>query len=453
MKQSINKTKVIMVNEKNVDVKSKQNKVMRTKSMLLSMLAVGLLVLSSCETKDDVNNAKPMQDFTLTIENVFTPKSFFSAGTTDGIGPGAMISFSFDAGKGHYLSLATMLAQSNDLYFGFKDMGLALYNMDGMPTTGDVTSMVYLWDAGTEVNEEPGVGMYQAPRQTGPNMGMDENGNVKKLMDVMGGFTYPAVTDLIKVMIAHDGGTMFTVTIKNMSDMLALKGPFAPGVWVVHTTDMMLYTEGQPSSEGLERLAEDGNNTDLGDALMMNAGLVSPFAPGVYAIYNGLNPIFKDNKQSSDALEALAEDGNPGMFAFDDIGNVDSWGVFTTPVTGSGPAPLFPGEKYEVMFTASQGDVLSFATMLVQSNDLFAAPEGISLFTNGNPMSGDITMYLKLWDAMTEKNEAPGAGMYQAPRQSGANMGMDETGNVSLVNDMYTYPDVMDMLKVTLTLN
>lgn len=453
MKQLSNKTQVKTVNDKGNLLIARKNKVIRAKGMLFSMLTIGALLFSSCETKEEMEQKKPMQNFTLTIENIFTPKSFFSAGKTDGIGPGGMYSFSFDAGRGHYLSLATMLAQSNDLYFGFKDMGLSLYDMDGMPVTGDVTSMVYLWDAGTEVNEEPGKGMYQAPRQTGPNIGMDENGNVQKIMDVMDGFSYPEVGDMIKVMIAHDGGTMFTVTIKNMSDMLALTGPFAPGVWVVHTTDVMLYTNGQPASEGLERLAEDGNNAVLGDVLMMNAGLVSPFAPGVYAIYNGLNPIFKANKEASDALEALAEDGNPGMFDFNDIANVESWGAFTTPVSGSEAAPLFPGEKYKVMFTASQGDVLSFATMLVQSNDLFVAPEGVSLFTNGNPMSGDITMYLKLWDAMTEKNEAPGAGMYQAPRQSGANMGMDETGMVDMVNDMYTYPDVMDMLKVTLTLN
>lgn len=423
-----------------------------TRSSLL-LLLFAILVFSSCEEKEEMDKKKPTQNFTVTIENVFEPKMYYATGLTEGIAPGGMFTFSFDAGKGHYLSFATMLAQSNDLFYGFADMGLPLYNMHGMPVTGDVTQQMYLWDAGTEVNEEPGVGPNQAPRQNAPNTGLEENGNVIKIMDAMDGFMYPSVMDMIKVTLEHDGGTMFTVTIKNMSDMATLPSPFAPGVWAVHGSGVMLYTEGMPASNGLEHMAEDGNNMVLGDYLMMNTGLVSPFAPGVYAIYQGLNPVFKDNKEASDALEALAEDGDPSLFNFDDMGNVEYWAAFTTPTTGSAPAPLFPAESYEFSFTASQGDVLSFATMLVQSNDLFIAPEGISLFMNGEPISGDVTMYLKLWDAKTELNEAPGAGMNQAPRQAGPDTGTDETGNVEIVNDRFTYPNVMDMIKVTITLN
>ena len=55
-----------------------------------------------------------------------------------------------------------------------------------------------LWDAGTEVNEEPGVGLNQAPRQAGPNTGMTENGIVKMVND---GYTYPAVSEVIRVTI------------------------------------------------------------------------------------------------------------------------------------------------------------------------------------------------------------------------------------------------------------
>jgi len=38
----------------------------------------------------------------------------------------------------------------------------------GNPRTGDVTADVQLWDAGTEVNMEPGVGADQPPRQSAP---------------------------------------------------------------------------------------------------------------------------------------------------------------------------------------------------------------------------------------------------------------------------------------------
>ncbi|MEM6335429.1 MAG: spondin domain-containing protein, partial [Bacteroidota bacterium] len=69
-------------------------------------------------------------------------------------------------------------------------------------------------------------------------------------------------------------------------------------------------------------------------------------------------------------------------------------GVFNTPDGAAGPAPIFPGEQYTIEFTAAPGSQLSFATMFIQSNDLFYAfrPEGIALFDeNGDPISGDVT--------------------------------------------------------------
>ena len=56
-----------------------------------------------------------------------------------------------------------------------------------------------------------------------------------------------------------------------------------------------------------------------------------------------------------------------------------------------------------------------------------------------------------LWDAGTETNEFPGVGPNQAPRQSGADTGDAEMGIVSQVNDGYVYPDVADVIRVTIT--
>jgi len=113
--------------------------------------------------------------------------------------------------------------------------------------------------------------------------------------------------------------------------------------------------------------------------------------------------------------------------------------------------PLFPGSKYEFTFTAEAGQWLSFATMFVQSNDLFYAvggESGIALWNNGTPLSGDITSKLMLWDAGTEVNEYPGAGLHQPPRING---GMTEGGVVRMVDDGFFYPAVDDVLKVTIT--
>ena len=61
-------------------------------------------------------------------------------------------------------------------------------------------------------------------------------------------------------------------------------------------------------------------------------------------------------------------------------------GVFNMPVGAHGPGPLLPGGAYEFEVTASpETPYLSFATMFVQSNDLFIGPDdmGIALFRYG----------------------------------------------------------------------
>ncbi len=100
-----------------------------------------------------------------------------------------------------YLSFATMFVQSNDLFVGPGEAGIALIDMDGMAMEGmqDLTADLQLWDAGTEFNEEPGVGPDQAPRQSGANTGRPEIGGTVRVVD--DGYSYPDVTALVKVSI------------------------------------------------------------------------------------------------------------------------------------------------------------------------------------------------------------------------------------------------------------
>ncbi|MBO6517027.1 MAG: spondin domain-containing protein, partial [Bacteroidia bacterium] len=242
------------------------------KKVILLGLCVGLIAFTGCKEDEDPIVTTPTPDsFTVTIENVFTGKDYFSAGGTGLIMPGSSESFSFQAGKGHYLQFATMFAQSNDLFYAPGDEGIALYDNAGSPLTGDITSMISFWDGGTEVNEEPGVGANQAPRQAGANTGDDENGNVQLLSAVNDGFMYPSVADVIEVTIAHDGGTMFTVTLNNVSGSASVPSPLAPGAWVVHSAGQKpLFTSGSAASTALERMAEDGDNAMLESSVVDN---------------------------------------------------------------------------------------------------------------------------------------------------------------------------------------
>ncbi len=76
-----------------------------------------------------------------------------------------------DAAPGDRLSFVTMFIESNDWFYANNAQGIALFGADGSPTSRDITNLVGLFDAGTEANEEPGVGMNQAPRQSRPDTG------------------------------------------------------------------------------------------------------------------------------------------------------------------------------------------------------------------------------------------------------------------------------------------
>lgn len=61
-------------------------------------------------------------------------------------------------GRSRRRSLATMFVPSNDLFYALGGAGgLTLFD-GGDPVSGDVPDRVSLWDADTEINEEPGSG-------------------------------------------------------------------------------------------------------------------------------------------------------------------------------------------------------------------------------------------------------------------------------------------------------
>ena len=398
--------------------------------------------------------------FTVTIENVSPAYTYSASGvfnTPDGASepgaavPGSAYSFSFPAAAGSKLSFATMFVQSNDLFYSPGAAGIDLFDAAGLPVTGDITAQVQLWDAGTEVNQEPGVGTDQAPRQAGANTGASEGGVVQVVND---GFTYPDVAANIQVTLSYASNGIFTAQILNLSSSST---PLAPGVYAVHTSDALFTSGNADAGNGLEALAEDGNPAGLAAVLAADTGIASPLAPGVFVVHKSLAPLFiNGSADRGEGLEALAEDGNPAPLSATLATRAALNGVFNTPVGASGPGPLLPGSAYEFSFTADPGSRLSFATMFVQSNDLFYAPAstGIALWdASGTAISGDITAQIKLWDAGTEVNQAPGAGSDQAPRQAGTDTGTAEGGVVQVVNDGFSYPANGSIVKVTISQN
>jgi hypothetical protein len=118
------------------------------------------------------------------------------------IPPGKGYQFEVTAAPGQTLSLAWMFGQSNDLFYS-NDRPIALFDAAGKPVTGDITPQLSLWDAGTEANEEPGLGPNQGPRQKTPQAGIAEHEGIAHVRDR---FSYPRTADVLRLTITPGAG-------------------------------------------------------------------------------------------------------------------------------------------------------------------------------------------------------------------------------------------------------
>jgi hypothetical protein len=170
----------------------------------------------------------------------------------------------------------------------------------------------------------------------------------------------------------------------------------------------------------------------------------APISPGAMAVARQKNVLFRSGSLAlNTGLQQLAEDGNPVPL------------IERVAETGVDVQFIIPNLHYRV--TALPGDRLHFAVMFVKSNDLFYAFDdgGLPFFDyRGQPISGDVTQYVKFWDAGTEVNQPPGAGSYQAPSQPEPGAGEKEyepVEQVRKVGDGFTYPPIAKVIRVTVT--
>ena len=95
------------------------------------------------------------------------------------------------------VSVAFMFGESNDIFFANPEP-IPLW--DGEVNVGDWTASLALWDAGTEVNQEPGLGADQAPRQAAADQGTAEDGVVTVVDGVdANGYVYPGVAVVVSL--------------------------------------------------------------------------------------------------------------------------------------------------------------------------------------------------------------------------------------------------------------
>jgi hypothetical protein len=118
--------------------------------------------------------------------------------------PGQGYEFQITARPGEQLSVAWMFGQSNDLFYA-NDRPITLFGADGKPVAGSMTTQLSLWDAGTEVNEEPGLGPNQGPRQPSADAGIAEHEGIAHVRDR---FSYPRIAEVLQFSIAPQGDAM-----------------------------------------------------------------------------------------------------------------------------------------------------------------------------------------------------------------------------------------------------
>ncbi len=278
------------------------------------------------------------------------------------------------------LSFVTMLAETNDVFVAPDEDGVPLFDEDGVPLPArELGPELQLWNAGTEHDEPPGMGLDQAPREGTVVQGARES-VVRRFRQPTRAM--PLVDRLIDVRVTAEG-TRLDFEIENTSGAHGtLVTPISPIFYVQHDERWVPFEDGAPASPALARLATEG---DVGPLLEAHRG-----AEGVRTI-----------------------------------------GVADRPVERPGePGPARPGERYRFSLDADpERPLLSFAFMVVESNDVFVAmrPPGIHLYTDDQPprlrdpeaIATDVMTMAAVWDAGVEANEVPGVGPSMPARGPG----------------------------------
>ncbi len=301
------------------------------------------------------------------------------ARTFGAIAPGEVREVVVDAQPRARLSFATMLSDSNDVFLAPAGDGIPLFDEAGRPLAArDVTELVHLWNAGTEIDQAPGLGPHQASRQTAPGAGEVE-GRIRPFAD--GTRTLPLARDLVRPSVAV-AGARITITLQNVAEERGLiVTNLSELVWMTHDGTARIFEEGEPAPDnGLEVFAEDGDPRAL----------------------------------------ALSIASQPGA---------GRAGIADHPLGTDRVGLLQPDDRIEIVVTADAAHpFFEVATMVTSTNDAFVAtaPGAVRLVgEEGAPLPAAeieavLVRSLVVWDAGSEANEVPGSGPHAGLGAPGA---------------------------------
>ncbi len=163
-------------------------------------------------------------------------------------------------------------------------------------------------------------------------------------------------------------------------------------------------------------------NTAIGDTLKITVTNNQPsggFAtsPVWFGVHDGTFHSFDSGSAASDAIRNVAELGNTTPLSNDFAGH----GPQTLLASGGSLAKFLPGSTNSTTLEVANPSVdrfLSFAAMVVPSNDLFVGndnPTAFALFDASGHFNGPLTIRLygeNVWDAGTEVNNIQVGGAF-----------------------------------------
>lgn len=145
------------------------------------------------------------------------------------------------------------------------------------------------------------------------------------------------------------------------------------------------------------------------------------FTPAVVGFHDGSVDFFDPGGMASNNLEILAEDGMTGGL----VSDIEAAGGQAGVATFGAPPILEPGEAGSFTLTLDTANrFLSFATMVVPTNDAFLANNNPTAFeildADGNFIQDFAIVLLdsQIWDAGTELNNGEGAAFQNARQQT-----------------------------------
>jgi hypothetical protein len=313
-----------------------------------------------------------------------------SSGIASGpVSIGTKIDFGVVGHPGQSLCFVTGLAETNDNFIAPSFTGISLFDEEGNPVSGSFD--LYLWDAGTEVNEAPGKGTNQQARQTAPGAGQRENSTVSQTSSGNG---YPSAAAIARVTIT--AATTFRFRLENT----AKDTPLSPIVWAVSTASDAIFTAGDLASPGLTQVAQNGIPSILAEELASKRDVV----------FSG--------------------------------------------VAGKGPIKPGQSVEFEVFATADTvfSFVTMYG---ISNDRFFGTPSsGLRLFGANGPLSTDNVPLIELWDSGTALNEEPGKGSTQASARHSNAVVLNEFGVIkSHLADLdgYTYTSPAEAIKLSVS--